>query len=205
MKKIIVFLVIIIIACYFAFSTGIETDAKSENKFSIGIDIGCLNQGFLLRYGTGRWFDIEGSFRLPVTMYIIEGFDTLANKTVFDPYTILSPELSITGYFMPVQAGCFGLGLGLNGTVFANTNGPWTENAGTSDEARHKAGTILGVYLKAAAKLQFDFNNWGFSISGFCPVFGTVKDIGDINLGNAMSGIFKIIYNNIRVGFDFKL
>lgn len=203
MKKVILIISILLIVCSFAFAT--DTQPKTNKGLSIGADIGLLNQGFSLRYDAGRWFDLDFSFRLPLSMYVIDGIETLIDKSEFDPYTILSPELSVTGYVTPVQAGCFSLGLGANGTAFVTTNGPWIEKKGEPDETQHMAGTFLGVYLKAAVKLQFDFDKWGLNIAGFYPIIGTGKAFGDVHLGNALTSIFSIIYNSVRIGFDFKI
>ncbi len=203
MKKIKVILAVLFIGCAFAFAT--DTETTNNKGLSIGVDIGIMNQGILVRYDTGRWFDIEGSFRLPVTFYAWEGIDALVNRSEFDPYTILSPELSVTGYVTPLQIGCFSLGLGLNGTAYVNMKGPWVEKPGTTDEVKHGNGSYLGVVLKAAAKFQFDFDDWGFNIAGFYPIVGAGKDIGDVHLGTALTSIFSMIYNSVRIDFSFKL
>lgn len=203
MKKIIIILSILLTVCTFAFAS--DTQPKTNKGLSIGADIGLLNQGVSLRYDAGRWFDLDFSFRLPISMYVIEGIESLKDKSQFDLYTILSPELSVTGYLIPIKARCFSLGLGVNGTAFAATNGPWIEKKGEPEETQHNAGTFLGVYLKAAVKLQFDFNKWGFNIAGFYPIIGTGKDFGEVHLGNALTSIISMIYNSVRVGFDFKM
>ena len=199
MKKTIVILIVLIVSCSFAFSS------DAESKLSIGTDIGMLNQGISLRYDSGRWFEVESSLRLPFSSYIADGIGSAINKTDFDPYIILSPELSLTAYFTPVNSGCFSLALGVNGTAYANVNGPSVEKEGTPDEVHYGPGAILWAGIKPAVKLQFDFSKWGFSITGSYLLIGYGTQLGHATLENSLTGILSMIYNSVRIGFDFKL
>ncbi len=199
MKKTIAIFVILVIICSSA------TASESDKTFSVGTDIGAMNQGISIRYDSGRWFELESSFRLPVSMYIANGFDSMINKASFDPYAILSSELSITAYFTPIQIRSFSLAIGINGTAYANVNGPSIENKGTENEVHYGAGAVLWCGVKPALKLQFDFSKWGFSISGSYPVIGYSTQIGHATLGNSLTGILSAIYNSVRIGFDFKI
>lgn len=199
MKKVITIIAILVVFTSFAFAT------EYNKGLSIGADIAAFNQGVSLRYDTGRWCDIEGSFRLPFSFYVMNGIDTIKNKTPFDAYSLLAPELSFTAYFIPAHTQSFSFGLGVNGTILANSNGPSVENAGTADEVKYGPGATLWMGLKAAAKLQFDFEKWGFSITGYYPVLAHAIEIGHATLDSILPSMLSVVYNSLRIGFDFKI
>ena len=202
MKRILAIFAIIALSISLAFAS----NPNDEKRLNIGADIGILSQGISVRYVQNRWCEVESSLRLPISAYIYSAIDSSSDTTyTFDPYVILSPELSATYYFSPVKSGPFRLALGINGSISVNTNGPSIENPGTESETHHSAGALLLLGLKPAIKMQLDFEKWGMNISATYPLLAYPISLGYATFDSAMMGIVSQIYGILRVGFDFRI